>query len=97
MLIPPGIGAAAILIEDRNMTIVGVADPCCAASSSTLDLKAAVKRVVAERGVSEAEIIREAIRVSVGRARPRPRGGRYSSAQPIARDAEEMLTGFGER
>ena len=57
------------------------------------DLKSAVKRAAAERGVSEAEIIRE----SVGGARPRARGALYSSGQPIARDAEEMLAGFGER
>jgi hypothetical protein len=61
------------------------------------DLKAAVKRVAAERGVSEAEIIRESIRVAVGGVRPRPRGGLYASGRPIARDAEEMLAGFGER
>ena len=61
------------------------------------DLKTAVKRAAAERGVSEAEIIRESIRVSVGSVRPRPRGALYSSGQPIARDAEEMLAGFGER
>ena len=60
-------------------------------------LKAAVKRAAAERGVSEAEIIRESIRVSVGGVRPRPRGGLYSSGQPIARGAEEMLAGFGDR
>ena len=61
------------------------------------DLKAAVKRVATEQGVSEAEIIRESIRVSVGSVRPCPRGALYSSGQPIARDAEEMLAGFGER
>ena len=61
------------------------------------DLKMAVKRAAAERGVSEAEIIRESIRVSVGGARPCPRGALYSSGKPIAREAEEMLAGFGER
>ncbi len=61
------------------------------------DLKSAVKRAAAERGVSEAEIIRESIRVSVGGVRPRARGALYSSGHPIARDAEEMLAGFGER
>jgi len=61
------------------------------------DLKSAVKRAAAERGVSEAEIIRESIRVSVGGVRPRARGALYSSGQSIARDAEEMLAGFGER
>jgi hypothetical protein len=61
------------------------------------DLKSAVKRAAAERGVSEAEIIRQSIRVSVGGVRPRARGALYSSGQPIARDAEELLAGFGER
>jgi hypothetical protein len=61
------------------------------------DMKAAVKRVAAERGVSEAEIIRESIRISIGSVRPRPRGALYSSGKPIARDAEDMLVGFGER
>jgi hypothetical protein len=61
------------------------------------DLKAAVKRVAAQRGVSEAEIIRESIRVSVGSVRPRARGALYSSGQPIAPKAEKMLLGFGER
>lgn len=61
------------------------------------DLKAAVKRAAAERGVSEAEVIRESIRASVGNARPRPRGALYASGQPIARRAEELLAGFGER
>jgi hypothetical protein len=60
------------------------------------DLKVAVKRAAAERGVSEAEIIRESIRVSVGAVRPRPRGGLYASGKPIACDAEEMLVGFGD-
>lgn len=61
------------------------------------DLRVAVKRAAAERGVSEAEIIRESIRASVGGVRPRPRGALYSSGQPIARRAEELLAGFGER
>lgn len=60
------------------------------------DLKAAVKRAAAQRGVSEAEIIRESIRVSIGDVRPTPRGALYSSGHPIARDAQEMLVGFGE-
>ena len=61
------------------------------------DLEMAVKRAAAARKVSEAEIIRESIRVSVGGVRPRPRGALYSSGQPIARHAEELLAGFGER
>ncbi len=61
------------------------------------DLKAAVTRAAAERGVSEAGIIRESIRMSVGGVRPRPRGGLHSSGNPIAGHAEELLSGFGER
>jgi ribbon-helix-helix CopG family protein len=61
------------------------------------DLKVAVKRAAARRGVSEAEVIRDSIRAAVGGARPRPRGGLYSGPEPIARRAEQLLDGFGER
>jgi metal-responsive CopG/Arc/MetJ family transcriptional regulator len=61
------------------------------------DLKAAVKRASQQRGVSEAEIIRESIRAAVGGTRPRPRGGLFSGSEPIARRADELLVGFGER
>jgi hypothetical protein len=61
------------------------------------DLKAAVKRAASERRVSEAEITRESIRTSIGGVRQRPRGALYASGKPIARQAEEMLAGFGER
>jgi Ribbon-helix-helix protein, copG family len=61
------------------------------------DLKAAVKRVARQRGVSEAEVIRDSIRAGVGDARPRPRGGLYSGSEPIARRVDELLDGFGER
>ena len=61
------------------------------------DLKAAVKRAARQREVSEAEVIRESIRTAVGGARPRPRGGLYSGAEPIARRVDELLDGFGER
>lgn len=61
------------------------------------ELTAAVKRVARRRGVSEAEVIRESIRAAVGDVRPVPRGGLYSGAEPIARRAEDLLDGFGER
>ncbi len=61
------------------------------------DLKAAVKRASQERGVSEAEIIRESIRSAVGGERPRPRGALYAGREPIAQRADELLAGFGER
>lgn len=61
------------------------------------DLKAAVKHAAAQRGVSEAEVIRDSIRSAVGSVRPRPHGGLYSGSEPIARRADELLDGFGER
>jgi len=61
------------------------------------ELKSAIKRVARQRGVSEAEVIRDAIRDAVGDDRPRPRGGLFASRSPIAREADEHLPGFGER
>jgi hypothetical protein len=61
------------------------------------DLKAAVKHAASERGISEAEVIRESLRSTVGQRRPRPRGGLFASGAPIARQAEQHLAGFGER
>ena len=60
-------------------------------------LKTAIKRAAAQRGVSEAEVIRQFIRETVGSVRPRPRGGLFASGQPIAREADELLDGIGER
>ncbi|MGB9226825.1 MAG: CopG family transcriptional regulator [Mycobacterium sp.] len=61
------------------------------------DLKAAVKRAAQERTVSEAEVIRESIRV--GRRRARPRASWWASPRPrtIARRVDDLLEGFGER
>jgi hypothetical protein len=61
------------------------------------DLREAVKHAARQRGVSEAEIIRESIRTAIGVRRPRPRGGVFASGAPIARRADEYLAGFGER
>ncbi|HEY6570818.1 MAG TPA: CopG family transcriptional regulator [Candidatus Limnocylindrales bacterium] len=63
-----------------------------------LELKTALRRVARQRGVSEAEVIRESIRQAVaGEMRPSPKGGLYSGREPIARDADTHLRGFGER
>ena len=51
------------------------------------ELKSAIKRVARQRGVSEAEVIRDSIRDAVGDDRPRPRGGLFGSGAPIAREA----------
>ena len=61
------------------------------------ELKAAIKRVASERGLSEAEVIRESLRSAVGSQRPAPRGGLFASGAPIARQADQHLAGFGER
>ncbi len=61
------------------------------------DLKAAVKTAAARQEVSEAEVIRRAIRDAVGDVRPRPQGALFSSGRPIARRVDELLAGFGER
>lgn len=61
------------------------------------DLKAALRRVAQRRGVSEADVIRESIRRTVGGDRPRPRGGLFASGVPIARKLDDHLRGFGEQ
>lgn len=61
------------------------------------DLKIAIRRAAAREDISEAEVIRRSIRQAVGAVRPSPRGGLFSSGHPIARHADEMLSGFGER
>jgi hypothetical protein len=61
------------------------------------DLKAAVKRASKQRGVSEAEVIRDSIRAGVGGAKPRPKGGLFSGSEPIANRVDELMEGFGER
>lgn len=61
------------------------------------DLREAVKHAARQRGLSEAEIIRESIRATVGARRPRPRGGLFASGAPMARHVDEHLVGFGER
>ena len=61
------------------------------------ELKTALRRSALRRGVSEAEVIRDAIRQAVGDERPAPRGGLFSSDARIARAADEHLRGFGDR
>jgi plasmid stability protein len=61
------------------------------------DLKQDLRRSAARRGMSEAELIRQALRDAVGEAERRPRGGLFRSGQPIARRSEELLDGFGQR
>lgn len=58
------------------------------------DLKAAVERESRRLGVSEAQVIRDAISKSV--ERPRPRAA-FIDGEPFAERADELLTGFGTR
>jgi predicted transcriptional regulator len=59
------------------------------------DLKAGLAREASQRGVAEAQIIREAIAAAV--QRPRPHAGLFESDEPLAHRADELLSGFGDR
>jgi Ribbon-helix-helix protein, copG family len=63
------------------------------------DLKSALGRVAKERGRSEAELIREAVRELVQSSEPpRPRLPLFSSGDPtLAERVDKELAGFGER
>lgn len=63
------------------------------------DLKAALERAAAEKGQSEAELIRKAVEDLVkGLGRPRPRLPLFSSGDPTLAERvdEELRRGFGE-
>jgi hypothetical protein len=62
------------------------------------DLKFALGRVAVEKGRSEADLIREAIRDLVRDSEPpRPRVPLFSSGDPtLAERVDEELRGFGE-
>jgi len=63
------------------------------------DLKAALERLSGETGRSEADLIREGIRLAIERQQPpSPTIGIMVSDDPLfARYADERLAGFGER
>jgi hypothetical protein len=63
------------------------------------DVKRSLERLAAELGRSEADLIREAVGTLVrGAIRPRPRGGLFSSDDPMlfGANVDEALKGFGE-
>jgi hypothetical protein len=62
------------------------------------DVKQALSRVAAARGVSEAELIREALRLLTAEATPpKPRLPLFKSGKPgLAERVDEALEGFGE-
>jgi hypothetical protein len=63
------------------------------------DLKRALEQTASSRGCSEAELIREAVRVLTGGpARPRPRMPLFRSGRRgLAERVDQALKGFGER
>lgn len=81
------------------MVTVTTRGTICGMDKTTLylpaELKAAVERQARERGIAEAQVIREAIAAAV--VRPAPRAGLIESREPIASRVDELLNGFGER
>jgi hypothetical protein len=62
------------------------------------DVKRALSRIAAARGVSEAELIRQALQTLTAQAAPpRPRLPLFKSGKPrLAEQVDEALAGFGE-
>lgn len=62
------------------------------------DVKRALARVAAARGLSEAEVIREALQTATAQpAAARPRLPLFRSGKPkLAERVEEALSGFGD-
>ena len=62
------------------------------------ELKRAVRRYARRRGISEAEVIRQAVADAVaGDEIPRPRSALFSSDVLMADDVDAHLDGFGLR
>ncbi len=76
---------------------------CMAMNKTTVylsdELKSELKRVAGETGLSEAELIREGIRLAVSRHLPPvPRAGIFDSGEPgLSERVDELLAGFGTR
>ena len=62
------------------------------------DLKKALEEIATIRGMSEAELIREALRNLIATSKPpRPRAPLFKSGKPdLAERIDELLSGFGE-
>lgn len=62
------------------------------------ELKKALEHTAQAEGRSEADLIREGVRLVVDREAPEPRLPLFSSGQPgLAERVDELLAGFGER
>ena len=76
---------------------------CMAMRKTTIylpdELKAELERTAAEIGRSEAELIREGIRLALARqVPPVPHFGIFDSGMPdVSERVDELLDGFGER
>lgn len=61
------------------------------------DLKRAIELESRRRGVSEAEVVREALREKLLEGRVSPRSGIFAGREPIAGRVDELLAeGFGQ-
>jgi len=60
-------------------------------------MKRAVEAEAVHRGVSEAEVIRQAISAAVVPIEARARGAVFASDVLLADDVDRQLTGFGDR
>ena len=63
------------------------------------DMKAELQRLATETGRSEADLIREGIRLALAQHEPpAPRSGLFDSGvHDVSGRAEELLEGFGQR
>ncbi len=63
------------------------------------DLRSELRRLAAETGQSESELVREGIRLTTARHRPTaPRAGISESGDPnLSERVDELLEGFGRR
>lgn len=63
------------------------------------DLKTELEQVASETGQSEAELIREGIRLALARhLPPMPRAGLFDSGDPgLSERVDDLLKGFGSR
>ncbi len=62
------------------------------------DLKRAIELAARRQSLSEAEVIRQALRSSLAdQTRRRPRGGLFASGDPVADRVDDLLAdGFGQ-
>lgn len=60
------------------------------------DVKRAIEMQARRRGISEAEVVRDALRRTLLSERPKPCAGVFTGAEPIADRVDDLLAdGFG--